>query len=390
MDTLRELDVVRAVPALTMRTAVGPHDTDSEDGEWDSSTNEGRLPSPMSLETARNFYAWYDEDAVDNGQINKEDGKLPHHFVDSDGTPGAASLNGVRNALSRLPQTDGISGSERDTIERHLRNHLPDDEDDEDDDEGNSHRPGGVTRAVDDAPSDPDALATMEVRFSPFGDWYEIDSIFEGRFLERTVRGAFAKTIRESRSQVKVLYDHGMDFQVGHKILGAVDDLREGDDSPLGVVSLFDTSYNRDLLPGLRAGSYGSSFRFRVMRDEWVDEPGRSAHNPDGIPERTIKEVRLFEFGPVTFPANPEATAGVRCLTDTYYERMRSRDPDRVDDLRQWARSKRTPDADAAHTGTSADGAAHSTDAPATGHPIGLTPYQRRARLYPELLQEVS
>jgi hypothetical protein len=30
------------------------------------------------------------------------------------------------------------------------------------------------------------------------------------------------------------------------------------------------------------------------------------------LPERTIKELRLFEFGPVTFPAYQSATAGVR------------------------------------------------------------------------------
>lgn len=254
------------------------------------------------------------------------------------------------------------------------------------------HRFDGEAGDVPDpqARVDDGSLATMDVRFSPFGEWYEIDSLFEGRFLERTVRGAFAKTIRESRDQVKVLYDHGMDFHIGNKILGSVEELSETDESPLGVVSLFDTTYNRDLLPGLRAGAYGSSFRFRVLRDEWVDEPGRSAHNPDGLPERTIKEVRLFEFGPVTFPANPDATAGVRCLTDTYYEQLRSRDPERVETLRQRARALRTPDADAAPAGTSADGAAHATDAPATGHPIGMSRSQRREVLYPFLTREAS
>ncbi|MFI9817581.1 HK97 family phage prohead protease [Saccharothrix variisporea] len=235
-----------------------------------------------------------------------------------------------------------------------------------------------------------DGMPTMVVRFSVFDTWYEIDSWFEGRFLERTVRGAFKKTIKENRDQVKVLYDHGLDFHIGNKVLGAIDDLREDRDSPVGEVPLFDTTYNRDLLPGLEAGVYGSSFRFRVIRDEWNDEPGRSAHNPDGIPERTIKEVRLFEFGPVTFPANPDATAGVRSLTDHYYERLRSRDPHRVEELAQRARSLRTPDADAARTGTSAAGAASLTDAPAPSHPSGLTPSQRRLSLYPFLNQEAS
>jgi HK97 family phage prohead protease len=220
-------------------------------------------------------------------------------------------------------------------------------------------------------------LPTMVVRFSQFDTWYEIDSFWEGRFLERTAAGSFKKTIREQRSAIKVLFDHGYDMQIGNKVLGPIDDLREEAGGPVGEVPLFDTSYNRDLLPGLEAGVYGSSFRFRVLRDEWDDEPGRSDHNPDGIPERTIKEVRLFEFGPVTFPANPDSTAGVRSLTDDFYERLRSRDPGRVADLLARARALRTPDAGAALLGTPADGAATlSTDAPAApvvGHPTGLS-----------------
>lgn len=209
-------------------------------------------------------------------------------------------------------------------------------------------------------------MPTLVSRFSPYETWYEIDSIWEGRFLEQTIRGSFSKTMREQRGQVKILFNHGYDAQIGDKVLGAVDDLREDADSAVGESRLFDTTYNRDLIPGLEAGVYGSSFRFRVIRDEWNDEPGKSDHNPDGIPERTIKEVRLFEFGPVTFPANPDATAGVRCLTDLYYERARARDPQRVDELLGRARALRTPDADAVdELHTLADGAATTpTDAP--------------------------
>jgi hypothetical protein len=174
-------------------------------------------------------------------------------------------------------------------------------------------------------------MPTMVVRFSKFDTWYEIDSWFEGRFLERTSRGAFKQTIREDRDRIRVLYDHGFDYQIGNKVLGPIDDLREAEDSPVGEVPLFDTAYNRELLPGLEAGVYGSSFRFRVTKEQWDDEPERSEHNPDGIPERTIQAVRLFEFGPVTFPANPDSTAGLRSLTDSYYEQLKQRDQQAYD-----------------------------------------------------------
>ncbi len=236
-----------------------------------------------------------------------------------------------------------------------------------------------VSQTVRAKAADEGGMPLMEVRFSTFGTWYEIDSLWEGNFLERTEFGAFAKTIEESRGQIKVLFNHGFDPAVGQKVLGMPESLTEEKDSPVGMVRLFDTSYVRDLLPGLEAGAYGSSFRMRVIRDEWNDDPGTSEHNPKGIPERTIKEVRLFEFGPVTFPANPSSTAAVRSMTDAYVEGMRSRDP-------QWV-SEQTRSRDAhARTfpaGTAGDAAKNEPPAPAPSHPGGLTSAQRRARLLP-------
>jgi HK97 family phage prohead protease len=159
-------------------------------------------------------------------------------------------------------------------------------------------------------------MPTMAGHFAVFNQWTEIDSIFEGRFMERLTPGSFSKTITENRPEMRVLFQHGRDYQVGDKPLGPIAELREEDQGPYYEVPLLDTSYNRDLLPGLEAGLYGASFRFRVMREEFEEEPAKSVHNPEGIPERTIKEVKVMEFGPVTFPAYAGATAGVRSLTD--------------------------------------------------------------------------
>lgn len=205
--------------------------------------------------------------------------------------------------------------------------------------------PFPVTRAIASAvearKDDGATMPTMVGHFSTVGDWYEVDSWIEGRFLEQVGARAFDKTIRESRSQMKVLYDHGQDPQIGNKVLGPIDDLRMDDVGPAYEVPLFDTSYNRDLAPGLEAKVYGSSFRFTVEKDVWDHSPERSEYNPDGIPERTITEARVFEFGPVTFPANPNATAGVRSTTDTFYQR--SRDPEAFETLLRTAQAARTP-----------------------------------------------
>lgn len=113
-----------AVPE-PVATAVGPHESSAKEGTWDAGANEGRLPSPVPVGTARKIYGWYDGSQVEDGKLPKSACKLPHHFVGEDGTPGAASINGVRNALARLPQTHGVTEAERGTIERHLRGHLP-------------------------------------------------------------------------------------------------------------------------------------------------------------------------------------------------------------------------------------------------------------------------
>lgn len=232
------------------------------------------------------------------------------------------------------------------------------------------------------AAADEGTMPVMEVRFSPFDVWYEIDSVWEGRFLERTVRGAFAKTIQENRDRVQCLFNHGYDPQVGDKVLGTVEDLREDADSAVGEVALFDVSFVQDLLPGIQAGVYGSSMRMRVIKDEWNEEPGVSDHNPHGIPERSILEVGLYEFGPVTFPANRKATTGVRSDTDSYYERLRSRDPRGVERL-ELVRDSRTLPGLAAGTSTAKQERAAEPPAihePAARHSGGLT-FAQRERL---------
>lgn len=202
-------------------------------------------------------------------------------------------------------------------------------------------RSGSLLRAGEDST---DGLGKLVVRFSPFNTWYEINSYWEGRFLEQTSPGAFKKTAREAKRSdglfnTKVLFNHGMDFNIGDKILSVPDRFEETEENgyhgPIIEGDLLDTSYNRDLEPGLRANAYGSSFMFEVVRESWNNEPDASDHNPEGLPERTIQEVRTFEAGPVTWPASPTATAGMRsrCGTDAYMERVAARSRSRYDDL---------------------------------------------------------
>lgn len=177
-------------------------------------------------------------------------------------------------------------------------------------------------------------MPTLAIRFAVFNQWTEIDSIFEGRFLEQLAPGTFAKTIQENQARMRVLFQHGKDPQIGNKPLGPIRDLAEDGEGAAANVPLLDTSYNRDLIPGLEAGLYGASFRFRVTREDVDNAPERSQFNPDGIPERTIREVQLQEFGPVTFGAYAGASSGLRSVTDEFiFGQYLLSDPNRLREL---------------------------------------------------------
>lgn len=140
----------------------------------------------------------------------------------------------------------------------------------------------------------------------------EINSYWEGNFRERIERGAFAKTLKERGDKVKVLFNHGFDPSIGDKPLGKASVQREDDTGLYVEVPLADTSYNRDIKELLNSGALdGMSFRFSVTKEEWDEEP-----DDGGLPTRTIKEVKLFEYGPVTFPAYEATSAGVRSAKD--------------------------------------------------------------------------
>jgi HK97 family phage prohead protease len=145
-----------------------------------------------------------------------------------------------------------------------------------------------------------------------FDSWTEIDS-WEGRFVESLDRRAFQKTLRERAGRIKVLFDHGMDPTIGNKPLGRASVIRADDYGLWTETPLAKTTYNEDLRELLSVGAIdGMSFRMSVVKDEWNDDPQPAAHNPRRLPERRIKEVKLYEFGPVTFPAYEATTAGVR------------------------------------------------------------------------------
>src|SRR5260221_7853027 len=163
------------------------------------------------------------------------------------------------------------------------------------------------------------SLGTLYGTLATYNKWYEVNSPVEGHYMEVVLPGAFTKTFAENRANMRVLFDHGQDREVGRRPLGPIETVTD---------SAAQIDYESALLPGvpdlivsgLRAGQYGSSYRMEIPRskDEWNYRPPRSPHNPLGLPEHTVREAKIKEFGPTPFPLGLGTSAGVRSMTDRY------------------------------------------------------------------------
>lgn len=164
-----------------------------------------------------------------------------------------------------------------------------------------------------DTPPSTGGLGILFGRCAVYGQWREVNSPSQGHYLERIAPGAFTNTLAQSApSRVKCSFAHGRDPEFGCRSLGPVTVLREDRHGVWYEVDLVDAEHTRRLVPGLQAGLYRSSFTLRVIRDHLVKKPGRTAHNPGGLPELTILEVALAELGPCHNPAFFSTSAGIR------------------------------------------------------------------------------
>jgi HK97 family phage prohead protease len=176
---------------------------------------------------------------------------------------------------------------------------------------------------------------TLHGHLAVFDEWAEVNSRLEGRFMERMQRGAFTRTLRDNGDRLRVLFNHGEDPQIGFKPLGRITSLQEDQRGVAYEVELFDVDYVQSLLPALEAGQFGSSFTFRPLKDkrQVVSRPQRSDFNPEGIPEVTVQELNMREFGPCMFPVYAGTTAGLRSMTDEFVFGHLASDPVRLREL---------------------------------------------------------
>jgi len=148
---------------------------------------------------------------------------------------------------------------------------------------------------------------------------------WEGNFVERIAPGAFRKTLEERGDRVKIQFDHGMDTRFGGAPIAVPVELREDGHGLFVRARFVDTEAGRDARELIRSGAVdGMSFRFSVVRED-VDK------DSSPLPVRTVREVRLYEVGPVTWPAYEATTVGVRSAEAWRLLRVAQFPPDAAD-----------------------------------------------------------
>jgi HK97 family phage prohead protease len=297
---------------VNKRKALPVHHTPVSDAPWDGPQAEANLRNDGDAEYYRQAYAWVDPNANPD---TKSAYKFIHHEVSPDGDIGPANIKACQTGIAVLNGARGgtnIPESDREGVWQHLAAHL---------------RDAGLEPAplrslpVDDLGEvfgdyEVRSLSDSELRVVrkgkgeigtligspgiPYNSWSED----LGGFVERILPGA----VKYEGYDVVCCRDHE-----DHLVLGRLSNgtLRLSEDRG-GLnyeCDLPDVSYAHDLVKLVERGDVrGSSFRFTVLRDEWIPARGSSPAR------REIHELQLFELGPVTMPAYPQTVIGLRSL----------------------------------------------------------------------------
>lgn len=132
--------------------------------------------------------------------------------------------------------------------------------------------------------------AAYNVRSAPIG----------GEFVEQIAPGAFSASL--SSDDIVCCFNHDFNQLLGRKSSGTLklSDSAEG----LQFRCQLDRSNptHQSVYASVKRGDLnGCSFQFTVQDDDWHQD-GRTIL-------RTLKKVKLFELGPVVFPAYPQGTS---------------------------------------------------------------------------------
>lgn len=127
-----------------------------------------------------------------------------------------------------------------------------------------------------------------------------------GWFREKIKAGAFDEALKDS--DARALKNHDPNLLLGRESSGTL----RLESNTVGLrfeIDVPDTTTGRDTLEEVRRGDLaGCSFAFTVAEDQWKHKEGEQS-------ERTIVRIgRLFDVGPVTYPAYEDTTVVARSV----------------------------------------------------------------------------
>jgi uncharacterized protein len=135
---------------------------------------------------------------------------------------------------------------------------------------------------------------------SKFGNWYPV-----GGFLERIQAGAFDEVLRDKETDVVASMNHDVNFAFARQSAGTLR-LRSNSVGLQYEADITDDDGRRVHAKVKNGTIQGSSFMFSDVDDVWEFKEAEP-------PRRTVTRIgRLYELGPVVWPANAQATVKAR------------------------------------------------------------------------------
>lgn len=138
-------------------------------------------------------------------------------------------------------------------------------------------------------------------------------------YRERILKGAVKRA-----DTVKSFFNHDPGMVLSTLESNPPLELKDTDAGLEYVSPIPPTSYGKDLEVNLERGNVkGSSFAFSIPRggDKWWEDDA-------GVTYREIKNLTLYEIGPVTDPAYVRTTANLRSTREAMEEWRKNREPE--------------------------------------------------------------
>lgn len=133
--------------------------------------------------------------------------------------------------------------------------------------------------------------------------WQQSSSPLFGLWIERFQPGAFARSLKDHYHDIFATWQHDVRDTIGR----TPSTLSVREDEVGLFYEITPPKFGERFVESIERGDVrGSSFTFRALVEEWDYD------SDPNFAIRSILEAELFEVAPVTNPAFPQSTAGVR------------------------------------------------------------------------------